>query len=288
MTSPVTISVTPSSRRRSATSQLTDDVTNDDSDDWEDEFGLRERLSPVNASVHLFPPPGSYQPCMFQCQEAKPRRKSRGRPLVRRSKSNNTVINVTAVTCTSRYVNRSSSSSRDVGRDANKGISFAFHTQPLPDPASCYDVTPSTSYATSTSGDVDDAVAAAAEIRETKESSLSQCGTVASCCGNDMASDLTSLATTSTQAVVARCSDVDQTNDVESSIYEALNRRSSIEPDGYMALLRRGARESIMSCTSYESIPMSTMRSRRARQSVNDEDDMSVDTVTADEYLHPL
>jgi len=293
LTSPVAKQLTTSD----TTSQPADVTEDDDVDEF---VLLRARLLPVDASVHLHPPRGSYQPCALPRQSTTSRHTSSKKLAVRLRSTTSATTRLTSITnktttttSTSSKTTTTTSTSNNNGRldscqregdsDTSVTLNLSVQTAALrqsPRHAAYRDVTPTTGDVTSSCCDViseDDNEAVATDaISETRLLHVVR---------------PTSPAATSTQTDDTECClDVNQrsVHDDDGS-YEKLRRphqRQSAELSGYTSLRPQRTRDSVMSVASYESIPRSMLR-RHAPAPTADDDNVSTLTVTDDDYLYP-
>lgn len=263
------------------------DVTDDDilAADY---FGLRKKLLPVDASIHLCPPDGSYQPFAFSCHTS-------------------LHSTTTAATVTSSSVGHSKWRLNSCRREGHSDTSVT-RTLSMETPALTqsprgkathlhHDVTPTTSDVTpspadvkSTSCDVDynNNAEAGAASRETALSKLTHSDAVAV-----QQLETSPAATCGSQdehSTTGQC-DEEATQHDDNNIYEKLQtgrQRYSGELSGYTALRAQRARDSVMSDVSYESIAWwsLTRTHTAAPTTVNNDDDMS--TLSVGDYLHTV
>lgn len=307
--SPIPKQLTKMPEHTSETTSQPDDVTYEGDDDVfnDDNFGLRTKLSPVASSIHLHPPPGSFQPCPFPCTYK--RETSRRNKWVARARRMQRGVTMTASSS-------SSSSKRRLDSCQHDGDGDLSVTQPPRNAASrlhndvtttTRDVKPTTNVVTPTTSDVTSSCCdvtvdsgnsskATDASSETVSSALMHYNTLplvalsrpqqqfntlqhAKC--SSLTSPTEHKHSTSTQNDISQC---DAEND-ESGTYEKLGMRrvrNSVESSGYTSLRAQCTRDSVLSEASYESIAWLSMTRRHAITNYDD-DDVS----TVGEYLHP-
>ena len=121
-TSPV---AKPTSETTSQPTVVTYDDDGDDIFHVYDDFGLTEKLSPVNANIHLYPPIGSYQPCALPCEPTYKREMARSTGLERMKLAVHRQLTTTASNVSSRNSSkwRHNSYQGDSGRSVSLNLS---------------------------------------------------------------------------------------------------------------------------------------------------------------------
>jgi len=299
-TSPV---AKPTSETTSQPTVVTYDDDGDDIFHVYDDFGLTEKLSPVNANIHLYPPIGSYQPCALPCEPTYKREMARSTGLERMKlavhrQPTTTASNVSSSNSSSKWrhniCQREGDSDRSVGLESS--VEPATFTQSSRDVVRCVhdDSSPSTSDVTTSTTDVTanyyDFYFSGASSESKSVTLVTSCPPQQSSSEQVTLSSFTSPASehgsdsTSAHADDTQCNEASAADHVDSGTYQKLERPDQQSLSGYTALRPQCTRNSVMSVASYDSIPTITRYHRAAPTADNSDYDQSI--LTGD-YLHP-
>ena len=316
-------------KHTSETTSQPDDITYDGDDDVfdDDEFGLRTKLSPIDFSIHLHPPPSSYQPCPFPCKYkrdtsrrnkrvARARRVQRGATMTTSSGST-----ITTTTTTTMTQSTSNSSKWRLNSCQHEGDGDLSVKQPPRDTASrlhndvtttTRDVTPTTNVVTPTNSDVtssccDVTIDSGNSTKATDASSatvssvFSHCNTLPLVASSrplqqfntlqhtkcSRFTALTGHDSTSTHIDISQCNDEDGAENDDSGTYEKLERGRVRNSVESSGYTTLRPQYTRDSVLSEASYESIAWLSMTRRHAITNYDDGNDNMSTVGDYLHP-